>query len=133
MGLGVPRSQVTACVIAVAPDALHQSVQTVVLELIVKFVQQFHPNEFTVCPLGSQPGRPVEAMGFQQHPSAVDIVRVQRGPHPQIGHPGQGRWRQPVHQHHKNAAGGWRPVGKAQVQSSEAQFTAEFAAMHHMA
>ena len=46
-------------------DALGQGFQTILLAFVVRFVQQFHADDFTVGPQG--PG-PVRAMGLQQHP-----------------------------------------------------------------
>ena len=48
MGLCVHGGQVGACVITVFGYALLKGVQTVVLELAVQFVKQFHADDFTV-------------------------------------------------------------------------------------
>ena len=89
------RGEEGACVVAVARDALGQGVQTVVFQLVMQFVQQFHANDFTVGlptgqALGQSPG-PIEAMGFEQHTPAVHVIGVERGPHAEVGHTGQGR------------------------------------------
>ena len=136
------RGKVGARIGAVLGDTGSEGIETVVLELVVQFVQKFHADDFTVRPLGAQAVRPLQAMGFQQHAAAIHIVRVERRSHAQVGHAGQGCVAQAVYQHGKNAAGGRLPVGKAQVQGAEAVLRAvgagaqgapQFAAMHHMA
>jgi hypothetical protein len=119
---------------------LGQGVQTVVLPLVVQFVQQFHADDFTVAPLRAELLRPFQAMGLQQDPSAVDVVGIERGPNAEVGHAGHGVTGrvarrlavQAMHQHREDAAGRRFPVGKTQVHGLEAQLPAKLAAMNHV-
>ena len=95
---GVARGKVGARIGAVLGDTGSEGIETVVLELVVQFVQKFHANDFTVRPLGAQAVRPLQAMGFQQHAAAIHIVRVERRSHAQVGHAGQGCVAQAVYQ-----------------------------------
>src|SRR6185369_10867844 len=133
-------SKVRTSVVAVLADALRQGVQTVVLPLVVQFVQQFHTDDFTVAPLLAKGLRPFQAMRFQQHPPAVDVVGVQRGTNAQIGHTRyrvsarlrQRRAIQAMHLYGEDTAGGRLPVGKAQIHRLEAQLSPQLAAMDHV-
>ena len=115
-------------------DALLQGRQTVVLALVMQFVQQFHAHDSTVAPIGSQRTRPVQAVRFQQHTAAVHITGIQRWANAHIGHTRQRAAvsNNAMHLHAKNAAGGRLPVGKAQVERGRLQATPEFASVHHM-
>ena len=73
------------CVFAVFVYALFQGVHTVVGQLVVQFMQQFNPNNFTVAPLGTKTYWPIKAMGFQQDTPAINIVGVYRRSDTQIG------------------------------------------------
>ena len=72
-------------------------------------------------------------MGFQQHPTAVDIGGVQGRAHAQVGHALQGSRREAMYQHRKNPAGGGLPVRKAQIQGFETERAAQLASVHYMA
>ncbi|TSE31240.1 hypothetical protein Ttaiw_01618 [Tepidimonas taiwanensis] len=117
---------------AVLGDTRRQGGQTVVPALVVQLVQQLDADDSTVGLSGHRGAReclahalgPLEAVGFEQHAPAVDVVGVERRPHAQVGHTGQ-RWRlrrrvQPVHLHDEDAAGGGLPVVEAQVERAKA-------------
>ena len=126
-------------------NAFGQCGQAVIAPLVVQFAEEFHANDLTVAPLCAQVRGPVKNVRFQQHAAAVDIARIQRRAHAQIGHAVQRLARQPVHAHHKNAAGR-RPPGvsaarKAQIQRAKTiqpprhalgQRAAQLAPVHHM-
>ena len=94
---------------------------------------EFHPHEFTVAPLSTEMGRPIQTMGFKQHLALVHIVGIQGRSHTEIRHAGQRLGIQSMHHGHKNTAGRGFGMAKTQIQRGALQFTPEFAAMHHMA
>jgi hypothetical protein len=118
--------------LAVARDPGFQRFEAVVPEFVVQFVQQVHADDFTVGPLFAEAGRPPQAVGFQQHPPAVHVVRVQRGAYPEVGHAFDRGLVQAMDVHGEDAAGRRFPVGEPQVQRLEAEFAPELAPMDHV-
>eukprot|EP01035_Chromulina_nebulosa_P027986 gene27986-36875_t len=65
-----------------------QGIQAVVLQLVVQFVQKFHPDDFTVRPFGAQSGRPTVPAPRTARPSGcVTQRRCRRNFMPELATP----------------------------------------------
>ena len=111
----------------------------------MQFQQKLYLDDTAIAVKSWQVGWPVEDMGLQQNPAAIDIVGIYSGARAEIGYACQWLAIEPMHQDGKNSSRSGLPVmmvaTKAQIERGKAVFAAgrftqlapQFGAVHDMA